>query len=295
MTNPPAAALRRPSPPRLAPAWRSAGVLALVLLGVGSAWLTGRALGLQAGSDTGYWIGVAGGLSMLALFLYPLRKRVRWMRGWGSTRGWFITHMVLGLSGPWLVLVHCNFSIGSLNAAVALVSMAVVALSGVVGRYLYVQVHHGLTQQRTNLAELNHALAQSQAGLVSSMAAVPAARERLLAFEQAVLADTRRSTGASPWPMLRLWWRSRGVLRAVKRDIDRELHGADAAHRRTRALRELRRDWVEQARGQLRQVLRVAHFASWERLFSLWHVLHLPFVYVMVVCALVHVVAVHAY
>jgi hypothetical protein len=42
-------------------------------------------------------------------------------------------------------------------------------------------------------------------------------------------------------------------------------------------------------------VLQVAHFASWERLFSLWHVLHLPFVYLMVICALVHVFAVHAY
>lgn len=283
------AASTAPSSP-LAPLWRSAGVLVLLLLGVGSAWLAGRASGLQAGSDAGYWIGVAGGLAMLALFLYPLRKRLRWMRGWGSTRAWFITHMVLGLSGPWLVLVHCGFRIGSLNATVALASMTVVALSGVVGRYLYVQVHRGLSQQRTDLAELNRALEQGSVGLSSRMADAPAARERLLAFEREVLADTRRSTGASPWPMLRLWWRSRGVLRDVRHEIDRALRDSEAPQRRQR-----RQALLGLARAQVGQVLRVAHFASWERLFSLWHVLHLPFVHVMVVCALVHVVAVHAY
>lgn len=266
-----------------------------VLLGVASAWQVGRWADLEAGSDTGYWIGVAGGLAMLALFLYPLRKRVRWMRSWGHTRAWFIAHMLLGLSGPWLVLVHCNFRIGSLNAAVALLSMLVVAGSGIVGRYLYVQVHHGLTQRRTELAELRQAV-QSSHDVLAQASSFPAdAAARLLAFEHAVEDDPRRHSGASPWPMLRLWWRSRGVLRAAHRDIDRHCRQVEREQGRSRALRLLRAEWRQQARRHLAGVLQVAHFASWERLFSLWHVLHLPFVYLMVICALVHVFAVHAY
>ena len=42
-------------------------------------------------------------------------------------------------------------------------------------------------------------------------------------------------------------------------------------------------------------VLRVAQLAAYTRLFSLWHVLHVPFVFLMVLCAIAHVVAVHAY
>jgi hypothetical protein len=53
--------------------------------------------------------------------------------------------------------------------------------------------------------------------------------------------------------------------------------------------------WKRQAGDHVAQVLRVAQLAAWERLFALWHVLHIPFVYVMVICAIAHVVAVHAY
>jgi hypothetical protein len=42
-------------------------------------------------------------------------------------------------------------------------------------------------------------------------------------------------------------------------------------------------------------IQRVGQFAAFVRLFSLWHVLHVPFVYLMVFCAIAHVVAVHAY
>jgi hypothetical protein len=45
----------------------------------------------------------------------------------------------------------------------------------------------------------------------------------------------------------------------------------------------------------LRQIRRVAELGSYERLFSLWHVFHLPFFYILVVTALVHVLAVHMY
>jgi hypothetical protein len=45
----------------------------------------------------------------------------------------------------------------------------------------------------------------------------------------------------------------------------------------------------------LQAVTRVAQFTAYERLFSLWHVAHIPFVYLLVISALVHVVAVHAY
>ena len=46
---------------------------------------------------------------------------------------------------------------------------------------------------------------------------------------------------------------------------------------------------------ELMTVQRIAQFSAMERLFSWWHVAHVPFVYLMVLCAVTHVVAVHAY
>ncbi len=45
----------------------------------------------------------------------------------------------------------------------------------------------------------------------------------------------------------------------------------------------------------LAAVQRVAQFGVFERLFSIWHVLHVPLVYMMVLSAVAHVIAVHMY
>jgi hypothetical protein len=42
-------------------------------------------------------------------------------------------------------------------------------------------------------------------------------------------------------------------------------------------------------------VRRVAGFAFYERLFGLWHVLHVPLFVMLLVTAVAHVVAVHRY
>jgi hypothetical protein len=42
-------------------------------------------------------------------------------------------------------------------------------------------------------------------------------------------------------------------------------------------------------------VLRVAQVRAYERLFALWHVAHIPFVYLLIISGIVHVVAVHVY
>jgi hypothetical protein len=45
----------------------------------------------------------------------------------------------------------------------------------------------------------------------------------------------------------------------------------------------------------LQAVQRRAQFSTYEKLFSLWHVIHIPFLCMLVITALVHVVAVHIY
>ena len=79
------------------------------------------------------------------------------------------------------------------------------------------------------------------------------------------------------------------ALRAPLRELA-EKGGWDAE---SRARRE--RLAAKLVRRYLNAVVRVAQFTAYERLFSLWHVAHIPFVYLLVISAVVHVVAVHAY
>ena len=51
----------------------------------------------------------------------------------------------------------------------------------------------------------------------------------------------------------------------------------------------------EMIRTYLKAARNAAQFGAYERLFSLWHILHVPFVFMLVVSGVVHVIAVHMY
>jgi hypothetical protein len=59
--------------------------------------------------------------------------------------------------------------------------------------------------------------------------------------------------------------------------------------------RRLRRAAAAYIDKRLVATRRVAEFQAYERLFSLWHALHLPLIFMLVIAAVVHIVAVHVY
>ena len=122
--------------PRNSAPMRDGVLLVVVVALVGLAALGARVAPWTPGSDPGYWLGVAGGVALLGLFLYPLRKRWRRAHRWGDSRGWFAAHMTLGIAAPLLVVLHSRLEFGSLNATIAFACMALVAASGVVGRFI---------------------------------------------------------------------------------------------------------------------------------------------------------------
>lgn len=265
--------------------------LALLTL---AAWWVSRLDLFTAASDTGYWIGVAGGVCMLVLFTYPMRKHFRFMQRFGSAKPWFVAHMVLGVSGPTLILVHSTFKIGSINAGVALFSMLVVALSGVVGRFLYVRLHRDLRGERLNLMEMRGSHS-TDSGAATRLRFAPIVAQRLADFER----DALRDGGARPsllFSLLVVPWRRWLVERICREDLKiKVLASAHAERRSRRDASRLLRHARRLVHDDLMTVQRIAQFSAWERLFSWWHVAHVPFVYLMVLSAVAHVVAVHAY
>lgn len=290
----PARKTRSARSPRTRPSRETMGLLVLAGLIVLSCAIA-RSNWFTAGSDLGYWLGVAGGSAMLLLFTYPLRKRWRAVRGLGSTRFWFSFHMTLGIFGPLLIIVHSTLRFGSINATVAFVSMALVASSGVMGRFLYAQIHHGLYGRRASLAELRERAGFDSEKLRSKLAFVPDVERQLNEFARR--AEETRHTG----------------LLHPLRFVALGMHAVIARRRCTKATVEalervaVRKHWrpedlarrVEKRRKliarHLAAVQRVAQFAAFERLFSIWHVLHVPLVYMMVLSAIAHVIAVHMY
>jgi hypothetical protein len=243
----------------------------------------------------GYWLGIAGGTLMLLLLLYPLRKRIRLMHSLGPTRIWFRMHMVFGLLGPLLILYHSNFHLGSFNSRVAFYSMLLVAGSGIIGRHFYAGIHRGLYGRKTTLKELQQELTESIANSQGLARIMP----RLVARLEKNAADLqdhsiRRTIGirrSLRWTFTHMY--ERLMLLWIAR---RELNAAAAASPVVAANRKkIRRGAARYVREFTMLTGRVAQFSLYERLFALWHILHLPIFFLMVLSAFVHIFAVHVY
>jgi hypothetical protein len=95
-----------------------------------------------AASLVGHGIGILGSILMLmTATLYSLRK-LRTDARWGATSSWLSFHMVTGLVGPYLVLLHSALRFNGL-AGLTMLLTAIVVASGLVGRYLYTRIPRG--------------------------------------------------------------------------------------------------------------------------------------------------------
>ncbi len=112
-------------------------VAAAVVATIGGGYLAlGSPAALEPGRPLGHLLGVVGFALMLATeTLYSIRKRVRG-RAWGPMRTWLRAHIVTGIVGPFLVLLHTRARLDGLAGWTTAAVVAVV-VSGFVGRYLY--------------------------------------------------------------------------------------------------------------------------------------------------------------
>jgi hypothetical protein len=74
---------------------------------------------------------------MLSNFVYSLRKRLPWFKGRGPIAPWLRFHVFVGLMSPLTILFHSAFQWSNHLATATYVSLVVVMITGLVGRYIY--------------------------------------------------------------------------------------------------------------------------------------------------------------
>jgi len=267
-------------------------VLVLVL---GIAWVAQHNKIYRPGDDFGYYLGIVGGVMMLTLLLYPLRKHFRFLNALGAIRHWFRLHMLFGILGPVLIIIHSAFGIGSLNAGVALVCMLLVAGSGVIGRFIYTRIHHGLYGRKTTFDEIQAELGMHSDEVRSKFHFAPRVETHLKLFGEYARQEPSAFLPAA-WRFLTLALKARWVRSQCRRELRRLLRKHAAQRQWSRDKYRHRVAAADQMiRGYLDSVRNTAQFHAYERLFSLWHILHVPFVFMLVISGVVHVIAVHMY
>lgn len=264
------------------------GVLTVVILAA-AAYVVAQGKYFTPRSDVGFYLGVTGTIMMVIMLTYPLRKRMQFMQGWGALKHWFRLHMILGIVGPTLVLFHSTFHIRSANAAVALFSMLIVVISGVIGRFVYTKIHYGLYGRQARLEKLQTAFSSQADATKSRLHFAPRVEGWLQSFEQQAI-RTDRSFAMSTWHLLAMRLKRAIVEFRCARELRKLLRSEPRPEFRGGA-----REAIHLASRYLREVERVAYFSTYERLFSWWHVLHIPLIYLLAASTIFHIISVYMY
>jgi hypothetical protein len=224
----------------------------------------------------GQGLGIVGtAMILVGVVGYAVRKRVPRLESLGALKHWLQVHIFLCTLGPWLVLLHTTFKFGGI-VSIAFWSMAIVVLSGVFGRYLYVRIPKtlngrfiGLEALRERARELRQKL-ETQAGIplleIDSVLALPEPRRGTPGLAASLaLALSEDLRGRLQQRRVRRLLRARGVPRSIHRDV------------------------LRMSREQARLRQQILLLKPFQRLFHLWHVFHLPLAVVMALVLALHV------
>jgi hypothetical protein len=241
---------------------------------------------LKPGGVIGIRLGMLGLLLYGIIFLYPLRKRWKWLGGIGKTKHWLDFHILVGLVTPVLITFHSSFKVQGI-AGVAYWIMLAVVCSGITGRYLYAQIPRTLTAAEMSLREVEDlrlrltgelkkqdVLSETELGALFQPPNTEEVQKMplMVAIRKMVVLDVKRP--------VQIWMLRRKMFRVLEKQ---NAHGA----------RLLDRNKLEQAIAtvKMQAVLskKIVFFSKAQRLFHLWHLIHRPFSYSFAVLLLLHV------
>ena len=245
---------------------------------------------LRPGGSVGLKLGVLGTVLFFVIFLYALRKVIPWLGRLGVATHWMDFHIIAGVTAPVVIAFHASFKFQGI-AGFAFWIMVCVALSGIIGRYLYAQIPRSLNAAEVSLNELQLSERELSEALVGQsiysegqlnrvMQMPPAAHIRrigpLLAIGEMIALDIQR-----PFHVAGLRRASCGFARKLFSVGGLLSSGNTEVEHVVRLVRQ---------KASLSK--RVVFLDQSQRVFHLWHVIHRPFSYAFAVLAIIHIVVV---
>ena len=232
---------------------------------------------LRPAGVVSHGLGVIGSLMMLFMLLYSVRKRTRIFKNFGFLSRWLNLHIYFGIIGPLLIVLHSTFKVHGL-IAVSFWSMVAVALSGILGRYLYIQIPRTISGKELSLGELNklddeitdyiHSRYQLDAQNMSKLVEIVKQPARKKKGSLSLLLGIIFSDIFRPFRYYQL-----------KRKISKQFRfGKKVVRQITKSL--LKKELLER---------RINQWSTIQQLFHYWHVIHKPFAIIMYIIMLIHI------
>ena len=230
---------------------------------------------LKSSGKIGHGLGIIGSLMMLVgVSIYMLRKRIRMFSRLGILKHWLEFHIFLCLLGPILVLYHTAFKFGGL-VAISFWSMVAVVISGVIGRYIYLQIPHTIEGREMSLNEIN----QTKVVLNEKLILVYQLDEIVL---EAIMQAVKKRPDRSGSNMVRRSISKFIFERNTIKEVKTILQGKNISGKNFKEVMGIIKSEIELNR-------KIDRLITMQNLFKYWHVAHLPFAILMLIIMLVHV------
>ena len=231
---------------------------------------------LKPSGLVGHGIGMLGSAFMVVgVFIYMARKRIRRFSRLGLLKHWLEFHIFLCTLGPILVLYHTSFKFGGI-VAVSFWSMVAVVISGVIGRFIYLQIPRTIEGRELSLNDLDLMEADLYSRLKEQFQVAPETLAKMnSALKHALPADGTNYLVR----IIRRFVFERKLVSQIRRELrEQEIKG--------RNLRKATRIF----KSKIILNRRIAWLSSMQNFLRYWHVVHLPFALIMLVIMIVHIV-----
>ncbi len=230
---------------------------------------------LKPSGVLGHGLGILGSLLIIiGVASYMARKRYRFLSRTGLVKHWLEFHIFLCTLGPVLILFHTAFKFGGL-VAVSFWSMVAVFLSGIAGRFIYIQIPRSIEGRELNLSEVR--------AMKSDLTEVLKSSYNLDedAYNKITESVNRKTVSSSRYlfiSLIRNFIDDRKSINLVKREMKKNnLQGKD------------HRNIISIVKTDIRLSRRIERLDRMKDLFRYWHVAHLPFALIMLIIMVIHV------
>lgn len=223
----------------------------------------------------GHGVGIIGSLFMImGVTSYMARKRFRFLSRIGLLKHWLEVHIFLCTLGPILVLFHTSFKFGGL-VAISFWSMVIVFLSGIIGRFIYIQIPRSIEGRELSLNEVK-AMKNAIPGISDNSFNLSEESYNILVDSVKTRVELYNKNS-----FVRYIKRNRDDRRAIQ-TVKNILKENSLPEKEYKNLMSLIKDDIRLNR-------KIDRLEMMHNLFRYWHVAHLPFAMVMLIIMVIHV------
>jgi hypothetical protein len=230
---------------------------------------------LKPSGPIGHGLGILGTLLILiGVFSYIARKKQKFLPRFGALKYWLEFHIFLCSVGPLLILFHTAFKFGGI-VSISFWSMVAVVLSGVVGRFIYIQIPRTIQGRELSLVEIKELKDHMSQDIRMKYGLDDATFSRLMEVTQR---PTEKSSGNFITRLIhQIEHKHRSRKETISIMTDTGLSGKD------------KRGVMKLLKNELKMNARIKRLQTMQALFKYWHVAHLPFALIMLVIMVIHV------